>query len=72
MVEIDARITGLRKPAYWSGILRRYGGIHASHLFLVLTDRANLDRLREWDFERLLAVAMDGSKPKADEASRAR
>ena len=37
-----------------------------------LTDRANLDRLREWDFARLLSIAIDGSKPKADEASRTR
>ena len=26
VIEIDARITGLRKPRYWAEILRRYGG----------------------------------------------
>lgn len=49
MIEIDARITGLRKPAYWSGILRRY------RLFLVLTEKAKLQgyivgEVRDWEF----------------------
>ena len=55
VVEIDARITGLRKPAYWAGILKRYGGIHASHLFLVLTDKTKVQgyivgEVRDWEF----------------------
>jgi ribosomal protein S18 acetylase RimI-like enzyme len=49
VVEIDARITGLRKPAYWAGILRRY------RLFLVLTDGAKVQgyivgEVRDWEF----------------------
>ena len=49
MVEIDARITGLRKPAYWAGILRRYP------LFLVLTDKTKVQgyivgEVRDWEF----------------------
>jgi ribosomal protein S18 acetylase RimI-like enzyme len=49
VVEIDARITGLRKPAYWAGILRRY------RLFLVLTDQAAVQgyivgEVRDWEF----------------------
>ena len=35
VVDIDARITGMRKPAYWAGILRRYGGRDRSRVFLV-------------------------------------
>ena len=47
--EIDARITGLRKPAYWAGILRRY------RLFLVLTEGAKVQgyivgEVRDWEF----------------------
>jgi len=49
VVEIDARITGLRKPAYWAGILRRY------RLFLVLTERTKVQGyivgdVRDWEF----------------------
>jgi ribosomal protein S18 acetylase RimI-like enzyme len=49
VVEIDARITGLRKPAYWAGILRRY------RLFLVLTEKAKVQgyivgEVRDWEF----------------------
>ena len=49
MIEIDARITGLRKPAYWAGILRRY------RLFLVLTEKAKVQgyivgEIRDWEF----------------------
>ncbi|HEX7221572.1 MAG TPA: GNAT family N-acetyltransferase [Burkholderiales bacterium] len=49
VVEIDARITGMRKPAYWAGILRRY------RLFLVLTDQAAVQgyivgEVRDWEF----------------------
>ena len=48
-MEIDARITGLRKPAYWAGILRRY------RLFLVLTEGAKVQgyivgEVRDWEF----------------------
>jgi len=49
VVEIDARITGMRKPAYWAGILRRYP------LFLVLTEKAAVQgyivgEVRDWEF----------------------
>ena len=49
VIEIDARITGLPKPAYWAGILRRY------RLFLVLTDKAKVQgyivgEVRDWEF----------------------
>jgi ribosomal protein S18 acetylase RimI-like enzyme len=49
VVAIDARITGLRKPAYWAGILRRY------RLFLVLTEGARVQgyivgEVRDWEF----------------------
>ena len=46
---IDARITGMRKPKYWAGILRRYP------LFLVLTENARVQgyivgEVRDWEF----------------------
>ena len=49
VTEIDARITGLRKPAYWAGILRRY------RLFLVLTEKTKVQGyivgdVRDWEF----------------------
>ncbi len=49
VIEIDARITGMRKPAYWAGILRRY------RLFLVLTDKSKVQGyivgdVRDWEF----------------------
>ena len=55
MVEIDARITGLRKPAYWAGILRRYGGHDRSRFFLVaeaggVVDGYVVGEVRDWEF----------------------
>jgi ribosomal protein S18 acetylase RimI-like enzyme len=49
VVEIDARITGLRKPAYWAGILRRY------RLVLVLVEGRKVrgyivGEVRDWEF----------------------
>ena len=49
VAEIDARITGMRKPRYWAGILRRYP------LFLVLTEKARVQgyivgEVRDWEF----------------------
>lgn len=49
VIEIDALITGLRKPAYWAGILRRY------RLFLVLTEGTKVQgyivgEIRDWEF----------------------
>ena len=59
VIEIDARITGLRKPAYWAGILRRYGGRDRSRVFLVAeaggTRRDTVlgyvvGEVRDWEF----------------------
>lgn len=55
VVEIDARITGLRKPAYWAGILRRYGGRDPGRFFLVCVqgDRVHgyvVGEVRDWEF----------------------
>ena len=55
IVEIDARITGLRKPPYWAGILRRYGGRSAERFFLVSHDGRRVlgyivGEVRDWEF----------------------
>ena len=55
IVAIDAGITGLRKPAYWSGILSRYGSRQRQRYFLVAeTDRAVqgyiVGEVRDWEF----------------------
>jgi len=54
VVEIDARITGLRKPAYWAGILRRYGGRDPSRFFLVSVQEQVqgyvVGEVRDWEF----------------------
>ena len=55
VVEIDARITGLRKPAYWSAILRRYGGRGGARFFLVSEDAGRVvgyvvGEIRDWEF----------------------
>jgi ribosomal protein S18 acetylase RimI-like enzyme len=55
VVAIDAAITGLRKPAYWAGILRRYGGREPGRFFLVLTEGTKVQgyvvgEVRDWEF----------------------
>jgi GNAT superfamily N-acetyltransferase len=55
VVDIDARITGLRKARYWSGILRRYGGRHAQRYFLVAEADGRVHgyvvgEVRDWEF----------------------
>ncbi len=55
VVDIDARITGLRKPAYWAGVLRRYGGRSRERLFLVCIRKAQVlgyvvGEVRDWEF----------------------
>jgi len=55
VVEIDARITGMRKPAYWAGILRRYGGRDRSRFFLVSLEGSAVQgyvvgEVRDWEF----------------------
>lgn len=55
VIEIDALITGLRKPAYWAGILRRYGGRSRSRFFLVYEAEKEVlghvvGEIRDWEF----------------------
>ena len=55
VIEIDARITGLRKPAYWTGILRRYGGRSPGRFFLVAIEGNEVQgyavgEVRDWEF----------------------
>ena len=59
VVEIDARITGLPKPDYWAGILKRYGGRRSGQggqrFFLVAqADKAVqgyvVGEIRDWEF----------------------
>ena len=55
VVEIDARITGLRKPAYWSGILSRYGRRQRQSYFLVAEAQGGIlgyvvGEVRDWEF----------------------
>lgn len=55
VIAIDAGITGLRKPAYWTGILARYGTRQRQRYFLVAeTDRAVqgyiVGEVRDWEF----------------------
>ena len=55
VVEIDARITGLRKRAYWAGILRRYGGRAPQRFFFVAEAAGRVEgyvvgEVRDWEF----------------------
>jgi ribosomal protein S18 acetylase RimI-like enzyme len=55
IVRIDARITGLRKPAYWAGILRRYGRRDRNRFFLVAQEAGRVagyvvGEIRDWEF----------------------
>jgi ribosomal protein S18 acetylase RimI-like enzyme len=55
VVEIDARITGLRKSGYWAGILRRYGGNSPGRFFLVCVEKRQVQgyvvgEVRDWEF----------------------
>ena len=55
VIEIDARITGLRKPRYWAEILRRYGGRSPQRFFLVFQSGAEVQgyivgEVRDWEF----------------------
>ncbi|MEX2240910.1 MAG: GNAT family N-acetyltransferase [Burkholderiales bacterium] len=54
VVAIDARATGLPKPEYWAGILRRYGR-GARSRFLVAEDGGRIvgfivGEVRDWEF----------------------
>ncbi|HEX4926834.1 MAG TPA: GNAT family N-acetyltransferase [Burkholderiales bacterium] len=55
VIDIDARITGLRKPRYWAEILRRYGGRDPQRFFLVFDDGSKVHgyivgEVRDWEF----------------------
>jgi ribosomal protein S18 acetylase RimI-like enzyme len=55
IVAIDAGITGLRKPAYWSGILSRYGTRQRQRYFLVAENERAVQgyivgEVRDWEF----------------------
>ena len=55
VIAIDAGITGLRKPAYWSGILARYGTRQRQRYFLVAETGAAVQgyivgEVRDWEF----------------------
>ncbi|HEX6266171.1 MAG TPA: GNAT family N-acetyltransferase [Burkholderiales bacterium] len=51
IIEIDALITGLRKPAYWTAVMKRYGG----RFFLVFHEKDLVQgyvvgEIRDWEF----------------------
>ncbi len=56
VIEIDQRATGLAKPAYWAGILRRYGRGGARRRFLVAEGAGGVllgyvvGEVRDWEF----------------------
>jgi ribosomal protein S18 acetylase RimI-like enzyme len=55
VIDIDARITGLRKPRYWADIQRRYGGRRPQRFFLVCQDGRQVQgyivgEVRDWEF----------------------
>jgi GNAT superfamily N-acetyltransferase len=56
VVDIDAGITGLRKPEYWSEILQRYGtGRRQRRFFLVAEAGGRVEgfaigEVRDWEF----------------------
>jgi ribosomal protein S18 acetylase RimI-like enzyme len=55
VVEIDVVITGVRKPAYWAGVLRRYGGRQRQRFFLVAEVDGRVEgyvvgEVRDWEF----------------------
>ena len=55
VIEIDAGITGLRKPAYWSEIMQRYGSGRRQRFFLVADSGGRIEgfvigEVRDWEF----------------------
>ena len=55
VIEIDAGITGLAKPDYWAGVLKRYGGRSAQGFFLVSEAGKTVQgyivgEVRDWEF----------------------
>ena len=60
VMDIDARITGVRKARYWAEIQRRYGGRRGQRFFFVAERRSSARRsfvegyivgeVRDWEF----------------------
>jgi ribosomal protein S18 acetylase RimI-like enzyme len=55
VIALDARATGLPKPEYWQGVLRRYGRGGARRRFLVAEAGGRLlgyvvGEVRDWEF----------------------
>jgi ribosomal protein S18 acetylase RimI-like enzyme len=55
VVEIDAAASGVAKPEYWAGILRRYGGRDRKTQFLVAAADGAIvgyivGEVRDWEF----------------------
>jgi ribosomal protein S18 acetylase RimI-like enzyme len=55
VVEIDALITGLRKPAYWASVMQRYGRKSRTRSFLVFDSEQGVrgyivGEIRDWEF----------------------
>ena len=60
VIDIDARITGVRKARYWAGIQRRYGGRRGQRFFFVAERRSSgrrsfidgyiVGEVRDWEF----------------------
>ena len=60
VIDIDARITGVRKARYWAEIQRRYGGRRGQRFFFVAERRSSgrrsfidgyiVGEVRDWEF----------------------
>ena len=55
IIEIDALITRVRKPAYWKEMLRKYGSRSRTRFFLVAHTQAGVQayiigEVRDWEF----------------------
>jgi ribosomal protein S18 acetylase RimI-like enzyme len=55
VIDIDARITGVRKARYWAEIQRRYGGRSPQRFFLVSLQGKQVQgyivgEVRDWEF----------------------
>src|SRR5512134_2122335 len=55
VVALDARVTGLEKRAYWTGLFRRYGGAAEGRQFLVAETGGRvvgfiIGEVRDWEF----------------------
>ncbi len=56
VIEIDAGITGLRKPAYWGEVLARYGGGRRRERFFLVAEMDKriegfvIGEVRDWEY----------------------